>query len=71
MNRSENTTDFVILCLSPVFVPSRIFLDLWEMEHYSLLKRQVLSFETKQYEDGDIDYNYVVDMYSKDTVRNR
>ena len=34
------------------------------MDHYSLLKRHVLSFETKQYEDGDTDYNYVVDMYS-------
>ena len=31
------------------------------MEHYTLQKRIILSFETKQYEDGDTDYTYVVD----------
>ena len=31
------------------------------MEHYTLQKRLILSFETKQYEDGDTDYTYVVD----------
>ena len=31
------------------------------MEHYTLQKRIILSFETKLYEDGDTDYTYVVD----------
>ena len=48
---------------SSVFVRHN-YLGFVEMDRYSLLKRQVLSFETKQYEDGDTDYNYVVDMYS-------
>ena len=33
------------------------------MEHYTLQKRIILSFETKQYEDGDTDYTYVVDAF--------
>ena len=33
------------------------------MESYRLQKRIILSFETKQYEDGDTDYTYIVDMW--------
>ena len=32
------------------------------MESYRLQKRIILTFETKQYEDGDTDYTYIVDM---------
>ena len=52
----------VILHVSARIVCSHSFMS-DSMERYTLQKRMILSFETKQDEDGDVDYTYIVDAY--------